>query len=115
MIALLAQLAVPNKLPVMVGAFKLPVIATDPDPDGAHITSLLINLFYKWFPEVIRNKRLSLLRIPLVSIGDGKKRKYYWDLDEYKNSKVSGTIRYLKGLGSLDLADWEYVMNNKHI
>lgn len=30
-IALLAQLAVPNKLPVIVGAFKLPVIATDPD------------------------------------------------------------------------------------
>ena len=51
----------------------------------------------------------------LVSIGDGKKRKYYWDLEEYKNSKVSGTIRYLKGLGSLDLADWEYVMNNKQL
>lgn len=98
-----------------ISGYKKIVIATDPDPDGAHITSLLINLFYKWFPEVIRNKRLSLLRIPLVSIGDGKKRKYYWDLEEYKSSKVSGTIRYLKGLGSLDLADWEYVMNNKQL
>lgn len=98
-----------------ISGYKKIVIATDPDPDGAHITSLLINLFYKWFPEVIKNKRLSLLRIPLVSIGDGKKRKYYWDLEEYKNSKVSGTIRYLKGLGSLDLSDWEYVMNNKQL
>ena len=83
--------------------------------DGFHITSLLINLFYKWFPEVIKQNRLSILKVPLVSIGDGKKRKYYWDLEEYKNSKVSGTIRYLKGLGSLDLSDWEYVMNNKQL
>lgn len=95
--------------------YKKIVIATDPDPDGAHITSLLINLFYKWFPEVIKQKRLSILRIPLISIGDGSKRKYYWNLDEFKKSKPSGTIRYLKGLGSLDLSDWEYVMKNKQL
>lgn len=83
--------------------------------DGFHITSLLINLFYKWFPSVIKNKRLSSLRTPLVTIGDGKKRRYFWDLSEYKKEKPIGNIRYLKGLGSLDLSDWEWVMNNKHL
>lgn len=93
--------------------YKRIVIATDPDPDGSHITSLLINLFYKWFPTVIRNKRLSSLKIPLVSVGDGKKRKYYWDMDDFKAAKPTGNIRYLKGLGSLSLEDWEWVMNRK--
>ena len=32
------------------------VIATDPDPDGAHITSLIINLFYKWFSAGYPNR-----------------------------------------------------------
>ncbi|NBU97456.1 MAG: hypothetical protein EBS19_04425 [Spirochaetia bacterium] len=93
--------------------YKKIVIATDPDPDGSHITSLLINLFYKWFPMVIRSRRLSFLKIPLVSVGDSKKRKYYSDLDEFKKAKPSGNIRYLKGLGSLSLEDWEWVMSSK--
>jgi DNA topoisomerase-2 len=98
-----------------VVGYKKIVIATDPDPDGSHITSLLINLFYKWFPMVIRSRRLSFLKIPLVSVGDLKRRKYYWDLDEFKAAKPSGNIRYLKGLGSLSLEDWEWVMTNKSL
>jgi DNA topoisomerase-2 len=93
--------------------YKRIVIATDPDPDGSHITSLLINLFYKWFPTVVVNKRLSSLKIPLVSVGDGKKRRYFWDMDDFRSSKPSGNIRYLKGLGSLALDDWEWVMKDK--
>lgn len=100
----------------MISGYKRVVIATDPDPDGAHITSLIINLFYKWFPFVIRNRQLTLLKTPLVSLGDGKRRKYFYDLDEFKASKSGNSgIRYLKGLGSLDLNDWEYVMTNKNL
>ena len=89
------------------------VIATDPDPDGAHITSLIINLFYKWFPQVIQTGKLSLLRIPLVTTGVGKNRKYYWTMDEFKKTSSRSSVRYLKGLGSLSLEDWEWVMGNK--
>ena len=64
---------------------------------------------------VIRSKRLSFLKIPLVSVGDSKKRKYYWDLDDFKKAKPSGNTRYLKGLGSLSLEDWEWVMTNKSL
>ena len=89
------------------------VIATDPDPDGAHITSLIINLFYKWFPQVIQTGKLSLLRIPLVTTGIGKNRKYYWTMDEFKKASSRSSVRYLKGLGSLSLEDWEWVMGSK--
>lgn len=105
----------PSSRNVETVGYKKIVIATDPDPDGSHITSLLINLFYKWFPMVVRTKRLSFLKIPLVSVGDLKKRKYYWDLEEFKRAKPTGNIRYLKGLGSLSLEDWEWVMTNKEL
>ena len=105
----------PSSKNIETVGYKKIVIATDPDPDGSHITSLLINLFYKWFPLVVRTKRLSFLKIPLVSVGDAKKRKYFWDMDDFKKAKPTGNIRYLKGLGSLSLEDWEWVMHNKEL
>ena len=99
----------------MLSGYSRVIIATDADPDGAHITSLIINLFYKWFPWVIVNHQLTMLRTPLVSAGDGKKRKYFFDMEEFKKAKPTGNIRYLKGLGSLEVEDWEYVMSNKDL
>jgi DNA gyrase/topoisomerase IV subunit B len=90
---------------------------TDQDPDGAHITSLLINLFYMWFPWMIKDGRVSFLETPLVTVGDRSKR-YYYSLEEFKKNvskSERGAIRYLKGLGSLSLEDWDHVMKNKRI
>ena len=97
--------------------FDKVVIATDQDPDGAHITSLLINLFYMWFPWMIKEGRISFLETPLVTVGDRTKR-YYYSLEEFKKNvskSERGAIRYLKGLGSLSLEDWDHVMKNKRI
>jgi DNA topoisomerase-2 len=98
-----------------ISGYRKIVIATDPDPDGAHIASLLINLFYKWFPHVVKTGKLSLLKIPLVTSGNGKTRKYYWSMDEFKRSRTKSNVRYLKGLGSLSMEDWEWVMKNKNL
>lgn len=97
--------------------FERVVIATDQDPDGAHITSLLINLFYMWFPWMISEGRVSFLETPLVTVGDRTKR-YFYSLEEFKKGVTKserGAIRYLKGLGSLSLEDWDHVMKNKRI
>jgi DNA gyrase/topoisomerase IV subunit B len=97
--------------------FERVVIATDQDPDGAHITSLLINLFYLWFPWMIKQGRIQFLETPLVTVGD-KAKKYFYSLEEFKKGtgrSEKGNIRYLKGLGSLSLEDWDYVMKNKRI
>jgi DNA gyrase/topoisomerase IV subunit B len=95
--------------------FDKVVIATDQDPDGAHITSLLINLFYSWFPWMVKQGRIHFLETPLVTVGD-RAKKYYYSMDEFKKaSNRSGTVRYLKGLGSLSMDDWDHVMKNKRI
>ena len=97
--------------------FERVVIATDQDPDGAHITSLLINLFYLWFPWMIKQGRIQFLETPLVTVGD-KAKKYFYSLEEFKKGtgrSDKGNVRYLKGLGSLSLEDWDHVMKNKKI
>lgn len=91
------------------------VIATDQDPDGAHITSLLINLFWNWFPWMIKQGKIHFLETPLVTVGD-RSKKYYFTLDEFKKAKGDkSNVRYLKGLGSLSLEDWDFVMSNRRI
>ena len=98
------------------GPFKNIVISTDQDPDGSHITSLLINLFHSWFPWIVEQGRLQILETPLVSTGD-KAKKYYFSLDDFKKSpqREMKNVRYLKGLGSLSLEDWDFVMKNRRI
>lgn len=90
------------------------VIATDQDPDGAHIMSLLINLFYSWFPWVIKRGMLSFLETPLISVGE-RKKDYFYSISEFEKSSRKDNVRYLKGLGSLSLDDWGYVMQNKRM
>lgn len=98
------------------GPFKNIVISTDRDPDGSHITSLLINLFQMWFPWIVAQGRLQILETPLVTSGD-RAKKYYFSLDEFKRASASElrNVRYLKGLGSLSLDDWDFVMRNRKI
>lgn len=99
-------------------AFANVAIATDWDPDGiGHIASLVINLFYKWFPQVIDSGKLNILITPLASIDVNSKRQYFYSMDEFKEyektgAKISNT-RYLKGLGSLSIQDWEVVMSER--
>lgn len=98
-------------------AYENIIIATDMDYDGEHITALLVNFFYKWFPYIISNKKLYKLITPLVAADHGlNRRKYFYTLKEFekynKKYKLSN-IHYLKGLGSLSSKDWEFVMNNK--
>jgi topoisomerase-4 subunit B len=103
--------------PNLVPPYEKIVIATDQDPDGAHITSLLISLFFNWFPWIIDKKMLNFLETPLVSSGD-RTKQYFYSLNDFKEStdrKKLQNIRYLKGLGSLSLEDWEHVMKNKRV
>ena len=72
----------------------------------------VINLFYKWFPNVIRQGKLYILQTPLLSVDENRKTKYFYGMKEFENyskSKKPSNVRYLKGLGSLSRADWEVV------
>lgn len=92
------------------------IIATDEDADGQHISALIISFFNKWFPYIIEQKKLYRIITPLVACDFNKNRKYFYTIEEFNEfaskNKVT-SVKYLKGLGSLSLKDWEYVMSNK--
>ena len=90
--------------------YKNVVIATDADPDGFHIASLLVNFFYNFYPDVIKSGVLKWLRIPLYSYKSGNKTKYAYMGDNVPESPTG--LRYLKGLGALNDEDWKHVFEN---
>ncbi len=83
------------------------VIMTDADVDGAHIRTLLLTFFYRYFKPLIENGHIYAAQPPLFRISHGKTNKYVLnekERDEYiaKIGDVKKDIYRMKGLGEMD-------------
>ena len=96
------------------------IIMTDADVDGAHIGTLIMTLFFRYFPQVIEQGHLYLANPPLYLCSKGKEKEYCWDdkerqqfINKYGNGSENAihTQRY-KGLGEMNPEQlWETTMN----
>lgn len=93
------------------------IIMADADVDGAHISTLLLTLFYRFMPELIFEGHIYIAMPPLYkAIPSRGEEEYLYDdiaLEKYrKRHKGSFTLQRYKGLGEMDADQlWETTLN----
>lgn len=93
-------------------------ITADADMDGYCITAQLINFFKLW-PELFERGIVHILHTPIMEVRKNNKivRSFY-TLGEYKKYKLKTgeKIRYLKGLGSLNVDQYKkYLIDDPNL
>lgn len=79
------------------------IIATDADPDGDHIASLLILCLAILVPEVVKRGHVYIVRTPLYAINEGKIFIPLWTENELKVAKEhKRKITRYKGIGEFN-------------
>jgi DNA topoisomerase-2 len=96
------------------------LISSDADVDGNSITALLVNFFYRYWPELFENKMVWKLETPIVAAisKKGKKEKLLFytqtEYDEWseKQDLKNFEIKYKKGLAALVDDEYNDIINN---
>ena len=109
--------AIAEELDVSKIRYHKVVIMTDADVDGAHIRTLLLTLFYRYYLPVIESGYLYIAQPPLYRIAKGREVRYAFSegekdkiIKELKSEGV-GVQRY-KGLGEMNPSQlWETTMD----
>lgn len=92
-------------------------VAHDEDTDGYNIGALVVNFLYTYWPELFAEDDpfVYIFKTPFIILEKGKTREYFYgdNIADYDPEKYKGwSTTRAKGLGSLELVDWEHSLKN---
>ncbi len=91
------------------------LLISDPDPDGGHISLLVLSIFAKFMPEVLKKGYIYYCEIPLFMFYQKDKMiPAYTKTDALKLMQTYPKFTRFKGLGEMDEKEFEYCIINKN-
>jgi len=76
------------------------VLLVDSDIDGSHIRTLLLTLFYRYFPKIIENGHLYIAQPPLYRIQKGS--KHWYIQNDAEKDKLLAELKKESGVKTKD-------------
>jgi DNA topoisomerase-2 len=96
------------------------VLATDQDLDGYNIRGLLMNMFYKYWPELFDLGYIYILNTPLVKVKYKSKNINFYDSEVFEQWKLEHSnekyeSKYYKGLGTSSDKEWKEYLSEENL
>lgn len=99
--------------------FEKVLIGVDADSDGVHLASMLVGWFKRFSQSLYDKGKICRLNTPVAIIKNNKDKILNWffninDFKEWesKNDVSKFKVVYLKGLGSLEKEDLQYIIDH---